>query len=46
MNAQIMAQVKDEKKNGDELMNALMKDAEFREFLCKKAAALGLEKKL
>jgi len=46
MDAQIMAQVEDEKKNGDELMNALMKDAEFREFLYKKAAALGFEKKL
>ncbi|MEM0475417.1 MAG: zinc ribbon domain-containing protein, partial [Candidatus Norongarragalinales archaeon] len=46
MDAQIMAQVEEEKKNGDELMNALMKDAEFKEFLYKKAVALGFEKKL
>ena len=46
MDAQVMAHVEDEKKNGDELMNALMKDAEFKEFLYKKAAALGFEKRL
>ncbi|MFQ5406020.1 MAG: tyrosine-type recombinase/integrase [Candidatus Micrarchaeia archaeon] len=46
MKEQIAAQVEDEKKVGDNLLNQLMKNVEFKEFLFKKVVELGLEKTL
>lgn len=39
-------QIEEERKVGDDLFNKLMQNPEFKEFLFKKAAELGLDKKL
>ncbi len=46
LDAGLMAQVEDERKAGDDVLNALMKDREFKEFMVKKVVELGLDKRL
>ncbi len=46
MEFQAVIQIEEEKKVGDELLNKLMQNPEFKEFLLKKAAELGLDGKL
>ena len=46
MQEQMIRQIEDEKKAGNNLMDQLMKDAEFKDFLHKKVAALGLDKQI
>ena len=44
MDETIAAAVEDERKAGDNLMNRLMKDADFKELLLRKAVELGFER--
>jgi integrase/ribosomal protein L40E len=46
MEMQAAIQIEEEKKVGDELLNKLMQNPEFKEFLFKKAVELGLDRKL
>ena len=46
MNAQSAIQIEDERKVGEEVLNRLMQNAEFKDYLFKKAVELGLDKKL
>ena len=39
----VMARMEDERKNADGLMNELMKNSEFKEFIIKKISELGLK---
>ena len=43
---QATMQIEEEKKMGDELLNRLMQNPEFKEFLFRKAVELGLDRKL
>ncbi len=44
MDVTITAQIEEERKSGDNLMNQLMKDGEFRELLLRKATELGFDR--
>jgi len=46
MQVQIMAQIEDERKTGDEVLNKLMENSEFKDFMFKKMVEMGLDKKL
>jgi len=46
LDAGVVAQVEDEREKGSTVMNALMKDAEFKEFVYRKVVELGLEKQV
>lgn len=43
---QLMAQIEEERKTGDNVLNKLMENVEFKEFLFKKMGELGLDKQL
>ncbi len=46
LDAKIIAQVEEERKIGDNILNQLMENAEFKEYLVKKVVELGLDDKL
>ena len=46
MSIQTALKIEDEKKNGDDMLNKLMQNPEFKEYLFKKVVEMGLDKKL